>query len=155
MGRTLEQPVHVELSTVTGSPAVPLGSTHRSSMSSNTNSGLDAFEVLVRHKFQMFGPVNLFPFFALKGFALVEYQNVMDAVRARGIIQGNSLWGAGLRVKLMDKGLGMKGSINSTCVGSSGYIYVGSVQSCWMKDDVVHELEKTLQKGPWMVTNGC
>ncbi|KAK6803760.1 hypothetical protein RDI58_001544 [Solanum bulbocastanum] len=38
MGRSLEQPVHVELSTVTGSPAVPLGSTHRSSMSSNTNS---------------------------------------------------------------------------------------------------------------------
>ncbi|KAK6803210.1 hypothetical protein RDI58_000994 [Solanum bulbocastanum] len=48
--------------------------------------GPDASEVLVRHKFEMFGPANLFPFFALKGFALVEYQNVMDVVRAREII---------------------------------------------------------------------
>ncbi|KAH0682704.1 hypothetical protein KY290_021301 [Solanum tuberosum] len=117
--------------------------------------GPDASEVLVRHKFEMFGPINIFTFFAFKGFALVEYQNAMDAVRAREIMQGNSLWGAGLRVKFMDKGLGTKGAINSACVGSSCYIYVGSVQSCWMKDDVVHELRKTLQKGPRMVTDGC
>jgi len=115
--------------------------------------GPDASEVLVRNKFEMFGPVNQFAFFAIKGFALVEYQNIMDAVRAREIMQGNSLWGAGLRVKFMDKGLGTKGSINSEGVGSSCYIYVGSVQSCWMKDDVVHELRKALQKGPRMVTD--
>ncbi|XP_010320299.2 uncharacterized protein [Solanum lycopersicum] len=115
--------------------------------------GPDASEVLVRHKFEMFGPVNQFVFFAFKGFALVEYQNIMDAVRAREIMQGNSLWGAGLRIKFMDKGLGTKGTINSASVGSSCYIYVGSVQSRWMKDDVVHELRKALQKGPRMVTD--
>ncbi|KAH0673896.1 hypothetical protein KY290_026132 [Solanum tuberosum] len=77
----------------------------------------------------------------------------MDVVRAREIMLGNSLWGAGLRVKFMDKGLGTKGAINSAGVGSSFYIYVASVQSCWMKDDVVHELRKALQKGPRMVTD--
>ncbi|KAH0655611.1 hypothetical protein KY285_030493 [Solanum tuberosum] len=77
----------------------------------------------------------------------------MDVVRAREIMLGNSLWGAGLRVKFMDKGLGTKGAINSAGVSSSFYIYVASVQSCWMKDDVVHELKKALQKGPRMVTD--
>ncbi|KAK6784241.1 hypothetical protein RDI58_017695 [Solanum bulbocastanum] len=103
----------------------------------------------------MFGLVNLFPFFAFKGFALVEYQNVMDAVRAKEIMQGNSLWGAGLRVKFMDKGLGTKGFINSVGVGYCCSIYVQSAQSYWMKDDVMHELRQALQKGPQMVTNGC
>ncbi|KAK4348611.1 hypothetical protein RND71_031366 [Anisodus tanguticus] len=115
--------------------------------------GPDASEVLVRHKFEMFGPLNQFAFFAFKGFALVEYQNIMDAVRAREIMQGNSLWGAGLRIKFLDIGLGTKGAINGVAVGSSCYIYVGSVQSHWMKDDVVHELRKALQKGPRMVTD--
>lgn len=114
--------------------------------------GPDASEFLVRHKFEMFGPVNQFAFFAFKGFALVEYQNIMDAVRAREIMQGNSLWGADLRIKFLDIGLGTKGAINGVAVGSSCYIYVGSVQSHWMKDDVMHELRKALQKGPRMVT---
>ncbi|KAH0706425.1 hypothetical protein KY289_011501 [Solanum tuberosum] len=83
--------------------------------------GPDSSEVLVRHKFEM------------------------------EIMLGNSLWGAGLRVKFMDKGLGTKGAINSAGVGSSFYIYVASVQSCWMKDDVVHELRKALQKGCYIV----
>lgn len=115
--------------------------------------GPDASEVLVRHKFEMFGPVNHFVFFAFKGFALVEYQNIMDAVRAREIMQGNSLWGAGLRIKFVDIGLGTKGAINGVAVGTSCYIYVGSVQSHWMKDDVMHELRKALQNGPRMVTD--
>ncbi|KAM3342153.1 hypothetical protein P3S68_027119 [Capsicum galapagoense] len=115
--------------------------------------GPDASEILVRHKFEMFGPVNQFAFFAFKGFALVEYQNIMDAVRAREIMQGNSLWGADLRIKFLDIGLGRKGVIDGVAVGSSCYIYVGSVQSHWMKDDVMHELRKALQKVPRMVTD--
>ncbi|CAN4092144.1 unnamed protein product [Withania somnifera] len=115
--------------------------------------GPDASELLVRHKFEMFGPVNQFAFFAFKGFALVEYRNIMDAVRAREIMQGNSLWGGNLRIKFLDIGLGTKGAINGVAVGSSFYIYVGSVQSHWMKDDVMHELRKALQKGPRMVTD--
>ncbi|CAN4122567.1 unnamed protein product [Withania somnifera] len=115
--------------------------------------GPDASEVLVRHKFEMFGPVNQFVFFAFKDFALVEYHNIRDAVRAREIMQGNSLWGADLRIKFLDIGLGTKGAINGVAVGSSCFIYVGSVQSHWMKDDVVHELRKALQKGPRMVTD--
>ncbi|MCD7446576.1 hypothetical protein HAX54_010768 [Datura stramonium] len=115
--------------------------------------GPDASEILVRHKFEMFGPVNQFAFFAFKGFALVEYQNIMDAVRAREIMQGNTLWGADLRIKFLDIGLGTKGSINGVAIGSSCYIYVGGVKSHWMKDDVMHELRKALQKGPRMVTD--
>ena len=45
--------------------------------------GPDASEDLVEHYFEMFGLVNLFPFFEFNGFALVEYQNIMDAVRDR------------------------------------------------------------------------
>ena len=75
----------------------------------------------------MFGPVNLFQLFAFNGFALLEYQNVMDAMSAMEIMQGNSLWGVGLQVTFMDEGLGMKGAINIVGVGSSFYIYVGSV----------------------------
>ncbi|KAK4352184.1 hypothetical protein RND71_027702 [Anisodus tanguticus] len=115
--------------------------------------GPDASEVHVRHKFEMFGPLDQFAFFAFKGFALVEYQNIMDAVRAREIMQGNSLWGAGLRIKFLDIGLGTKGVINGVAVGSSCFIYVGSIQSHWIKDDVVHELRKALQKGPRMVAD--
>lgn len=46
---------------------------------------------------------------------------------AMEIMQGNSLWGVGLQVTFMDEGLGMKGAINIVGVGSSFYIYVGSV----------------------------
>uniref|UniRef100_A0A1S4C7H5 RRM domain-containing protein n=1 Tax=Nicotiana tabacum TaxID=4097 RepID=A0A1S4C7H5_TOBAC len=115
--------------------------------------GPDASEAAVRHKFEMFGPVYQFAFFAFRGFALVEYQNIMDAVRVREIMQGTSPWGAGLRIKFLDIGLGTKGAINGVAVGSSCYIYVGSVQNHWMKDNVMHELRKALQKGPRMVTD--
>lgn len=115
--------------------------------------GPDASEAAVRHKFEMFGPVYQFAFFAFRGFALVEYQNIMDAVRVRETMQGTSPWGAGLRIKFLDIGLGTKGAINGVAVGSSCCIYVGSVQNHWMKDNVMHELRKALQKGPRMVTD--
>lgn len=113
--------------------------------------GPDVSEMLIRFQFEKFGIIDQLRYFPFKGFATIEYRNIMDALKAREVMRGCSPWGACLRIKFLDAGLGTRGSINGTAVGSSRHVYVGSVPSIWAKDEMVHEVKKILHKGPRMV----
>ncbi|XP_042017338.1 uncharacterized protein LOC121765309 isoform X2 [Salvia splendens] len=113
--------------------------------------GHDVSEMHIRFQFEKFGVIDHLRFFPFKGFATIEYRNMMDALKAREVIRGRSPWGACLRIKFLDAGLGARGFINGTAVGSSCHVYVGSVPSIWAKDEMVHEVKKLLYKGPRMV----
>lgn len=117
--------------------------------------GPDASEMLIRYQFEKFGPIDQLRYFPFKGFATIEYRNIMDALKAREVMRGRSPWGACLRIKFLDSGLGTRGAINGTAVGSSCHVYVGNVLSTWAKDEVIHEVNKVLHKGPRMVIDLC
>ncbi|KAL6995375.1 hypothetical protein U1Q18_005512 [Sarracenia purpurea var. burkii] len=115
--------------------------------------GPDASEALVRIQFEKFGPIEHFSYFPFKGFALVEYRYIMDAIKAREIMQGRSPWGACLRIKFLDRGLGTGGFVNGVAVGSSCQVYIGNVSSSWAKDEILQYLMKVCYKGPRMITD--
>ncbi|KAL0291066.1 UNVERIFIED_CONTAM: hypothetical protein Sangu_2547100, partial [Sesamum angustifolium] len=110
--------------------------------------GPDASEMLIRFQFEKFGLIDQLRYFPFKGFATIDYRNIMDALKAREQMRGRSPWGACLRIKFLDTGLGTRGVINGIAVGSSCHVYVGNVSSKWAKDEMMHEVKKVLHKGP-------
>lgn len=113
--------------------------------------GPDVSEMHIRFQFEKFGIIDQFRYFPFKGFATIEYRNMMDALKAREVMRGRSPWGACLRIRFLDAGLGTRGSIHGTAIGSSCHVYVGSVPSIWAKDEMVHEVKQILHKGPRMI----
>ncbi|KAL3655243.1 hypothetical protein CASFOL_001029 [Castilleja foliolosa] len=117
--------------------------------------GPDATEMLIRYQFEKFGFIDHLRYFPFKGFATVEYRNIMDALKAREVMRGRSPWGACLRIQFLDSALGTRGAVNGTAVGSSSHIYIGNVSSIWAKDEMMDEVKKILHRGPRMVFDLC
>ncbi|RZR81824.1 hypothetical protein BHM03_00008126 [Ensete ventricosum] len=115
--------------------------------------GHDATETTVRLQFEDFGALQCFLFFPAKDFALVEYRNILDAVKARKCMQGSSLWGGCLHVKFLDRGLGSRAAFNGIAVGDSCFVYVGNVSTQRLKDEILHELLKAGLRSPPIVTS--
>nr|KYP48671.1 hypothetical protein KK1_029654 [Cajanus cajan] len=72
----------------------------------------DVPESHIRFQLERFGPIEQFIFFPVKGFALVEYRRIVDAIKSRHYLHGCFP----CRVKFMDIGLGTRGPL--------GYIYL-------------------------------
>ncbi|URE14105.1 RRM [Musa troglodytarum] len=115
--------------------------------------GHDATETTVRLQFEDFGALQCFLFFPDKDFALVEYRNILDAVKARKCMQGSSLWGGCLHIKFLDRGLGSRAAFNGIAVGDSCFVYVGNVSTQRLKDEILHELLKVGLRNPPIVTS--
>ncbi|KAI3763037.1 hypothetical protein L1987_53484 [Smallanthus sonchifolius] len=115
--------------------------------------GPESSEPLIRYQFERFGPIHKFLYVPFKGFAVIEYRNIMDAIKAREVMRGRSPWGACLIIKFLDIGLGTRGDMNGVAVGSCCHVYVGSIYSQSDKDEILYELRKTVLKGPFGVTD--
>ncbi|KAE8807927.1 hypothetical protein D1007_15749 [Hordeum vulgare] len=110
--------------------------------------GNSAAEALVRSKFEEFGPLTNFLFYPSKEFALVEYGNIVHAVRACGYMRGSSIWGGDLQIRYLDRLIGSKGFVGGIAVGESCHIYVGKVKNQKEKDEVFDELKSAGLKRP-------
>nr|TKW16963.1 hypothetical protein SEVIR_5G333700v2 [Setaria viridis]TKW16965.1 hypothetical protein SEVIR_5G333700v2 [Setaria viridis] len=115
--------------------------------------GNRAAEALVRSKFEEFGPLANFLFYPSKDFSLVEYRNIMHALRACGYMQGSSIWGGFLQIRYLDRLIGSKGFIHGIAIGESRHIYVAKVQNQKDKDEVFDELKAAGLKRPCGVTD--
>ncbi|KAJ3698780.1 hypothetical protein LUZ61_002485 [Rhynchospora tenuis] len=110
--------------------------------------GTYATESSLKSKFEEFGPLDRFLFYVPKQFALIEYKNIIDSIKAHGFMQGSTMWGGSLKVKYLDRGLGSKGFAEGVAVGDSCYVYVGNVLSLQERDDILSELTSSGLKGP-------
>lgn len=115
--------------------------------------GFHASETTVRQQFENFGPLEQFLFLSVKNFALVEYRNLMDAVKAREYMQGSSQWGGFLKVKFVDRELGSREIVNGVPFGDSCHVYVGKVPTQWSKEEILHVLKRKGVRNPLMVTD--
>jgi activating signal cointegrator complex subunit 2 len=110
--------------------------------------GNRASEALVRSKFEEFGPLGNFLFHSSKDFALVEYRNIIHAVRACRNMQGSSIWGGFLQIKYLDRLIGSKGFIGGMAIDDSRHIYVAKIRNQKDKDEVFDQLKAAGVKRP-------
>ncbi|KAK9740249.1 hypothetical protein RND81_03G022200 [Saponaria officinalis] len=112
----------------------------------------DVSEAGLRFELERFGRIENFMFFHVKGFVLVEYERLSDAIKAREYLHRYPPCGYPIRVKFIDIGLGTRGAVNGVAIGSSCHVFVGNVLNQWMKDEIVREIMKLNHRGPRVVT---
>lgn len=110
--------------------------------------GTNATESSLKSKFEEFGPLDRFLFYPPKHFALIEYQNITDSIKAHGFMQGSTMWGGSLKVKYLDRGLGSKGFAEGVAVGDSCHVYVGNVLSLQDRDEILSDLANSGMQRP-------
>lgn len=110
--------------------------------------GTNATESSLKSKFEEFGPLDRFLFYSPKHFALIEYKNIIDSIKAHGFMQGSTVWGGSLKVKYLDRGLGSRGFAEGVAVGDSCHVYVGNVLSLQERDEILSELTGSGLKRP-------
>ncbi|KAL4559617.1 hypothetical protein LXL04_031760 [Taraxacum kok-saghyz] len=103
----------------------------------------DSSEGHIRYQLERFGPINKLLHVPFKGFAVIEYNNIFDAIKAREVMKGCSPW----VIKFLDIGVGTRGG------GSSCHVYVGNIQSQLDKDEILFEVRKVVSRGPLSVTD--
>ncbi|KAI3513019.1 hypothetical protein L1887_20343 [Cichorium endivia] len=111
--------------------------------------GPDTSEGHIKFQFERFGPIDKFLYVPFKGFVVIEYNNIMDAIKAREIMKARSPW----VIKFLDIGVGTRGEINGVAVGSSCFVYIGNIHSQLDKDEILYEVRKVNFKGPLAVTD--
>ncbi|XP_078176060.1 nucleic acid binding protein isoform X2 [Carex rostrata] len=110
--------------------------------------GTNATESSLKSKFEEFGPLDRFLFYPPKHFALIEYQNITDSIKAHGFMQGSTMWGGSLKVKYLDRGLGSRGFAEGVAVGDSCHVYVGNVLSLQDRDEILSDLANSGMQRP-------
>ncbi|GJM93034.1 hypothetical protein PR202_ga09551 [Eleusine coracana subsp. coracana] len=115
--------------------------------------GNRAAEALVKSKFEEFGPLGNLLLFPSKGFALVEYRNILHAVCACGSMQGSSIWGGFLQIRYLDRLIGSRGFIGGVAIGESRHIYVAKIKNQKDKDEVFDQLKAAGLKRPCGITD--
>lgn len=115
--------------------------------------GNRAAEALVKSKFEEFGPLVNFLFYPSKKFSLVEYRNILHAVRACGSMQGSSVWGGFLQIRYLDRLIGSKGFTRGIAIGGSRHIYVAKIKNKKDKDEIFDELKAAGLKWPSGITD--
>jgi activating signal cointegrator complex subunit 2 len=110
--------------------------------------GTSATEPFLKSKFEEFGPLDRFLFYSPKRFALIEYKNITDSIKAHGFMQGSTMWGGSLKVKYLDRGLGSRGFAEGVAVGDSCHVYVGNVLSLQEREEILSELARSGLKRP-------
>ncbi|KAK3162035.1 hypothetical protein QOZ80_1BG0084440 [Eleusine coracana subsp. coracana] len=115
--------------------------------------GNRAAEALVKSKFEEFGLLGNLLLFPSKGFALVEYRNILHAVRACGSMQGSTIWGGFLQIRYLDRLIGSRGFIGGVAIGESRHIYVAKIKNQKDKDEVFDQLKAAGLKRPCGITD--
>ncbi len=110
--------------------------------------GSNVSEALVKFHFEKYGPVEGVSVFRGRDFAVVKYQSVRNAVKAREIMQGAVLWGKPLQIKFLDAGGTDRHLSSGGAVSVSCHVWVGGISSQSAKEELLRDMTAAGLKGP-------
>jgi activating signal cointegrator complex subunit 2 len=110
--------------------------------------GSNVSEALIKFHFEKYGPVEGVSVFRGRDFAVVKYQSVRNAVKAREIMQGAVLWGKPLQIKFLDAGGTDRHLSSGGAVSVSCHVWVGGISSQSAKEELLRDMTAAGLKGP-------